>query len=57
MILIFVEIIEINCCGLSENLKRNINSRAIIDSSFYIENVDNDEIYERNDKEMSTKEY
>ena len=57
MILIFVEIIEINCCGLSENLKRNIHSRAIIESSFYIENVDNDEIYERNDKEMSTKKY
>jgi len=43
MILIFLEIIEINCCGLNKNLKRNIELRGIIDSSLTIEN-DDDEI-------------
>ena len=37
MILVFLEIIEINCCGLNENLKRYITSRGIIDSSLAIE--------------------
>jgi hypothetical protein len=57
MILVFLEIIEINCCGLNENLKRNIESRGIIDSSLAIENDDDDddEIDERNDKIISTK--
>jgi len=54
MILVFLEIIEINCCGLNKNLKRNIESRGIIDSSLTIENDDyddDDEIDdERNDK-------
>ena len=43
MILVFLEIIEINCCGLNENLKRNIESRGIIDSSLAIENDDDDD--------------
>jgi len=33
MILILVEIIEINYCGLNENVKRNIEIRGFIDSS------------------------
>ena len=40
MILIFLEIIEINFCGLNENLKRNIESRGRIDSSLTIEDDD-----------------
>ena len=49
MIFVFLEIIEINCCGLNKNLKRNIESRGIIDSSLTIEN--DDEIDdERNDE-------
>ena len=43
MILVFLEIIEINCCGLNKNLKRNIESRGIIDSSLNIENDDDDD--------------
>jgi len=43
MILVFLEIIEINCCGLNKNLKRNIQSRGRIDSSLIIED-DDDEI-------------
>ena len=43
MILVFLEIIEINCCGLNKNLKRNIQSRGTIDSSLVIENNDDDE--------------
>ena len=51
MILVFVEIIEINCCGLNKNLKRNIQSRGIIDSSITIGDNDDDEIFiERNNK-------
>ena len=50
MILIFLELIEINCCGLNKNLKRNIQSRGIIDSSLAI-GIDDDEINdERNDE-------
>ena len=30
---VFLEFIELNCCGLSENTKRNIQKRSIIDIS------------------------
>ena len=43
IILVFLEIIEINCCGLNENLKRNIQSRGIIDSSLANEKDDDDD--------------
>ena len=46
MILIFLEIIEINFCGLNENLKRNIELRGKTDSSLIIEDDD----YELDDK-------
>ena len=38
MILVFLEIIELNFCGLNENLKRNIEIRASTESSLVIEN-------------------
>jgi len=38
MVLIFLEIIELNFCGLNENLKRNIEKRALIESSLLTEN-------------------
>ena len=47
MILIFVEIIEINYCGLGENLKRNIELRGLSESSIHIE-PDEDDFDERN---------
>ena len=50
MILIFLEIIEINFCGLNKNLKRNIESRGIIDSSLIDE--DNDEYELDNQKDF-----
>ena len=50
-ILIFLEIIEINFCKLNKNLKKNIKSRSMIESSSIIEcddieddNNDDDEI-------------
>ena len=49
MILIFLEIIEINFCELNKNLKRNIESRGIIDSSLIDERDDDDEFdYQKN---------
>ena len=48
MILVFLEIIEINLCGLNENLKRNIESRGIIESTLINEDDDNDEIDDLN---------
>ena len=37
MILIFLEIIELNFCGLNKNLKKYIKLRALIESSLEIE--------------------
>ena len=44
MILVFLEIIEFNFCNFNKNLKRNIELRAIIDSSLSIEDNCDDEI-------------
>jgi len=44
MILVFLEIIELNFCNFNKNLKRNIESRGIIDSSLSIEDDYNDKI-------------
>ena len=44
MILVFLEIIEFNFCNFNKNLKRNIESRGIIDSSLSIEDDYDDEI-------------
>ena len=44
MILVFLEIIGIHCYGLNENLKKNIYSRGIIDSSLLNEDDDNEDI-------------
>jgi len=44
MILVFLEIIELNFCNFNKNLKRNIELRAIIDSSLSIEDDYNNEI-------------
>jgi hypothetical protein len=43
MILVFIETIEINCCGLNKNLKKNIRSRATSESSLTIENDEEDD--------------
>ena len=42
MILIFLELIEVECCGLNKNVKKNIELRAIIDltESFKDDNDD-----------------
>jgi len=44
MILIFLEIIELNFWGLNKNLKKNIESRALIESSLEINDYYNDEV-------------
>ena len=43
MILVFLEIIELNFCGLNENLKRNIETRGVIDLSLTKEDDDYEE--------------
>ena len=55
MILVFLEIIEINYCGLNKNLKRNIQSRGKIDSSLAIENDDDDDEIEDEINDEKTK--
>ena len=55
IIFIFVEIIEINCCGLNKNLKRNIQSRGTIDSSLAIENNDDEEEIDDERDDETTK--
>jgi len=58
MILVFLEIIELHFCDLDKNLKKNIESRGIIDSSLAIEEEDDydDEIdNERNIINNETK--
>ena len=52
MILILLEMIEINFCGLNKNLKRYIESRGIIDSSLNNENHDDDD-YDKIDNERN----
>ena len=42
MYLIFLEIIELNFCGLSENIRKNIKKRALIDSSIEDDNNNRD---------------
>ena len=41
---IYIEIIEINCCGLEKNTKRNIRKRAQIDAE------NNDNYYDNNER-------
>ena len=50
IIFIFLEIIEINCCGLNKNLKKNIESRGKIDSSLIKIDDDDENDDERNDE-------
>ena len=44
MILIFLEIIELNFCGLNKNLKKNIEFRSLNESSLEIKDYYNDEV-------------
>jgi len=55
MILVFLEIVEINYCGLNKNLKRNIQSRGKIDSFLAIENDDDDDEIEDEINDEKTK--
>ena len=55
MILVFLEIIEINCFGLNKNLKRNIELRGTIDSS--LDNEDEDDDYDGINEEKNDENY
>jgi len=44
MILIFLEIIELNFCGLNENLKKNIEFRALADTPLENKEYDDEEV-------------
>ena len=44
MILIFLEIIELNFCGLNKNLKKNIEFRSLNETSLEIKDYYNDEV-------------
>ena len=54
MSLIFIEIIQLNFCGLSTMTKKNIEERARIDSMLNDEN-DNDEDIKENNKEKKSE--
>ena len=43
MILIFLEIIEVKFCGLNKNLKKNIELRALTDSTICLDDDNNDD--------------
>ena len=43
MIFVFIEIIELNFCGLSKMTKKNIELRAQLDCLLYNNNDDDDE--------------
>ena len=53
MSLIFIEIIQLNFCGLSTMTKKNIEERARIDSMLNDENDNDEDIKENNKKEKS----
>jgi len=44
MILIFLEIIELNFCGLNQNLKKNIEFRALADTPLENKEYDDEEV-------------
>ena len=46
MILIFLEIIELNFCGLNQNLKKNIEFRALADTPIETKEYDDDEEFD-----------
>ena len=54
MILVFIEIIQLNFCGLSTMTKKNIEERAILDSMLIDDN--DDEENNKEDKEEVNKE-
>ena len=57
-ILVFLEIIELNICGMSYNTKKNIEKRAIFDAENFVLNGDetsNDEI--EKDDDISMEEF
>ena len=58
LILIFLEIIEINICGLSFNTKKNIESRAILDSKYSIDDemYDDESSNQENNEEIKSQE-
>ena len=45
MILVFMEIIELHFCGLNENLKKNIELRALNETYLEIEDYNNNEVH------------
>ena len=51
MILIFLEIIEINICGMSYNTKKNIAARAILDSE-YNDIIDDESSYQEDGEDL-----
>ena len=60
MVLVFIEIIQLNFCGLSTMTKKNIEERAKLDSMFNEDNDDednNNNIIEIDEKVINLGEY
>jgi len=54
MILVFLEIIEVNFCGLDKNLKKHIELRSITETdSTFLDDEDDDNIDDDDDERMS----
>ena len=61
MILVFIEIIQLNFCGLSTMTKKNIEERAKLDSILSIEDNDEEDndfyLKDKDEKTISCGEY
>ena len=53
MVLVFIEIIQLNFCGLSTMTKKNIEERAKLDS--ILSNENDDEVSNNNIKDIDEK--
>ena len=55
MILVFIEIIQLNFCGLSTMTKKNIEERARIDAMLHDNDDDEEEVTNEEDNEEINK--
>ena len=55
MYLIFLEIIELNFCGLSQNIRKNIKKRALNDSKLEDDNDNRDSFIDNNNDDINNE--
>ena len=58
LLLIFIEVFELNFCGLQNNTKKNIQKRALLEEKNIKQNDDNDNdnIFENDDEDLNNNE-